>query len=216
MRNWTERPWVQNWRTNFWQEQRINRALREKHNKILCSQVVTGARYRCFLGGIRTKMVILGDTLRGGYFWDMHRSSPCSLSLAFCGQVRSEHLPHSLGLQTLASKCKYAGSLTTWHLLFGLELRAQTEKYFVSWKIYIIQCMYRYAKLFLIKVCWAISTTCPQENFTLGIRVKLGAWFECLCLMVPSRGPEYSRQTGGTILLWSLVVSGVSYQQVVQ
>ena len=42
-------------KTNFWQEQRINRAQREKHNKILCSQVVTGARYRCFLGGIRTK-----------------------------------------------------------------------------------------------------------------------------------------------------------------
>ena len=37
---------------------KINRALKEKHNKILCS--VTGARYRCFWGGIRVNMVILG------------------------------------------------------------------------------------------------------------------------------------------------------------
>ena len=145
MRNWTERPWVQNWRTNFWQEQRINRALREKHNKILCSQVVTGARYRCFLGGHTNKDGHFGGTHRGGYFWDMHRSSPCSLSLAFCGQVRSEHLPHSLGLQTLASKCKYAGSLTTWHLLFGLELGSRDREIFCELKdihhtMYDVQC----------------------------------------------------------------------------
>ena len=158
-----------------------------------------------FFGGHTDKDGHFGDTHRGGYFRDMHRSSPCSLSLAFCGQVRSEHLPHSLGLQTLASKCKYAGSLTTWHLLFGLELRAQTEKYFVSWKIYIIQYMYSYARQFLMeKVCCAISTTCHKDKFS-GVRVKRGAWFECFSFMIPSCDPEYTRQTGGTILLWSLV-----------
>ena len=91
----------------------LARALQEKHNKILCSLVVKGARYRCFFGGHTDKDGHFGDSHRGGYFRDMHRSSPCSLSLAFCGQVRSEHLPHSLGLQTLASKCKYTGPLTT-------------------------------------------------------------------------------------------------------
>ena len=155
MRNWTERPWVQNWRTNFWQEQRINRVLREKHNKILCSQVVTGARYRCFFGGIWTKMAILGIRSEVVISGICTEAAPAPYLLHSVVRFALSTCPTALGfrlwLQNVSTQAHWLLGICS--LEWNFEHRQRNilwvERYTLN--IYI----YRYAKL--EKVCCAVQ-----------------------------------------------------------
>ena len=150
--------------------------------------------------GVRTEVVISGIC---------REAAPAPYLLHSVVRFALSTCPTALGFRLWLQN---VSTLAHWLLdICSLDWNFEHRQRNILWVERYTLYMYSYARQFLMeKVCCAISTTCHQDNFT-GVRVKRGAWFECSCFMIPPCDPKYSRQTGGTILLWCPVVSGISY-----